>query len=785
MAEDVNKTGSRKISATLTLYVIRETIPFYVITIITLTFIIFAQQIIRQNDFLSVVDVPFRTLMASIACILPGILIITTPFSALIATLLTINRFSSDRETTSIMASGLKSRQIALPVIITGLLATALTLVFTLYLNPRCLQFLNTLKLEALKRAVEIQVKPQTLTTLFNDQLVLVRNVTPETGQWKGIFVYHPTPDNKIVIVSAAKGNVRIEADRPDVNTVGIQMEDGFTATTSAENHPTETITRFKRLYVRLSDSASTPLAATRPVSKRAYQELSSGQLKTQLRTLAPDSTEYRAASVEWHKRLAMAFGAIVLVIIAIPTGLSLSARSGRAFTVITGLIIAVTYYILTVTGQNLAFTGAIPVVAGTWLANIVILTLSFIIPNRPVPALKSPFPALRLFNRGHRSASVSERPLVSEQRTRNFRVFDIVNLLLLKNLTAYSILTLAALLSLTVIFTLTDLVPSVARNRIPTSYLAGYFWYLTPYLIYLCAPFGLMLGLLITFGLLARTNQLTALSANGLSPYKFAIALTAFAVLISSGLYYLSEQIIPESNRRQDERYNTIKNRKTEQATLAFGRKWVYSLDDKLFSFQHINDNNQLLNATAYDIGGPSHLLCSVTHADKAEQISNNTWQSVSGGWQEEFCNAPGPLSPPGQSGVTFTASQGAALFRKPVNESSKMNIRELGSYLRQLSASGISAAELKIDYEKKKSFPLYCLIFISLAFPFCLTLTSRKILTRLTTGLSLCLIFWTITSVLESLGRQGRLSAELAVWGGPAAFLALGIYLFFRIGK
>lgn len=778
----------RRIPTTLALYLIREAIPFCLLTVTVLTFIIFAQQVIRQNDFFPI-EVSLPKLFTVIACLLPSILIITIPFSVLIATLLLINRLSSDYEVTALMTAGVKSTQIALPLAAIALVSTALTFFLSSSLNPACLRFLNTLKLEALKHAVEIQIKPQTLTTLLKNQLILVRNVSPDTGQWKGIFVYRLTPDNKVVIVNAAKGSVKVETGQSNTGppVAGIQMEDGFTVTTSQSDTPSQTITRFRRLYVRLSDAAPSISDTAKPSDKKVFQEMSSARLRAQLDELKPDSAEYRTASVEWHKRLAMSIGALVLIIIAIPVGLSLSGRSGRTSAIITGLLIAIVYYILTVTGQNLALSGAIPVIAGVWLANISILTLSLLIPATPAPAFTFHLSVLRSPNYQNRSVSHQEIVRPTGRYIKGFRFFDIINLLVLKNLAAYSILSLFALLSLTIIFTLTDLAPSAVRNRIPVSYILGYFWYLTPYITYLCAPFSLLLGLLLTFGILARTGQLTALSASGLSPYKSAIPLLTFASLIGIGSCYLSEQIVPESNRRQDERYNTIKNRKTEQATLAFGKRWVYSLDDKLFSFQHISSDNQLLNVTAYDFNGPTHLLCRITHADRAEQTSPNTWQAVSGNWQENLCQADeGVHQGVHQGNTEFQVSQGAALFKTPMNESAKMSIRELGGYLNQLAAVGISSPELKIDYEKKKAFPLYCIIFVSLAFPFCLTLTtSRKILSRLTTGMILCLVFWTTTSILESFGRQGRLPAEMAVWGGPAAFLALGIYIFFRSGK
>ncbi|HWQ35126.1 MAG TPA: LptF/LptG family permease [Blastocatellia bacterium] len=773
---------AKRFSFTIATYIIRETIPYYIISAGLLTFIIYAQQFIRQTEIFQI-DGQLSLTLRTMACLLPGILTITIPFAALLSTLLVINQLSSNRESVSISASGMSTAQTAVPLMLLGLGATTITLALTIYVNPLSIRSLKNLRIQALKRALELRIKPQTLTSVFRDYLIYINSVSQDSGEWKGIFVYHPTSENGALIVSAARGRIQVVSPLNEPGIIGIQMEDGITITSgNTGNQQSQTTTKFKRSYIKLSDSDSdTTLLSDQP--GRTVQELSFSQLASQATNLPRNSAEQRQATIEWHKRLALAASAVVLVMLAIPIGLALSGISGRTSTVILGLAIATGYYFATIAGQNLTMTGVTPPFAGLWAASALGISISLLttlkqrriaeLAGNLLPDLKS-----HLF----RKAPAAANPAAGKE-FRGGKVLNTVSLMLLSEFAKFAALSTLTIVTLTIIFTLSDLVPSIARNRVPLQFVAGYLWQLSPQLLYLCTPFGLLLGMLFTFGLLTRTSQLTALSAHGLSPYQIFLPLITAAIVTSLALFYLSEKVLPESNRRQDERYNRIKGRNAEQATMAFGQKWVYGTDHRLYSFQHISESNHLLNATVYNLDNPSHTLCEITHADRAVRISDNVWQAVSGGWHENFCDNAGQNRP--DHPASFQVAEGVALFRRTTSESSKMNLSSLARHIRQLSAAGIPASSLKVDLEKKKVFPFFSLVLIVLAFPFCLTATSRRLLVRLNLSLILCLTFWTVSHLLESMGKQGRLSAELAVWGGPAAFLALGIYLFFRVGK
>jgi LPS export ABC transporter permease LptG len=763
-------------------YLFREIVPFYIISVLSLTFIIFSQQLPR---YLNLINLDASALLNArlMITLLPSILIITLPFSAVFSTLLVINKLLSDHENTGISACGLSPLTTGLPFIFSGCLTGIATFLLTTSLAPASLKSLQALRIEAIKYALTLKIQPQILNNTFKDHLILVQRISQQTGDWQGILIVRPTSETDLLTVSATRGRVQfLQSSLPgSEDSIGLELEDGITLTSQKDNLRPQKITRFKKLVIRLSD---TNLPVPMPEEfRKSIQELSFTQLASQIKRLPPDSLEYRQASTEWHKRLALPTGAVLLVLLIIPIGNRLSTHSGRGFNIIVGLVIAAAYYFISIAGQNLSLTGAVKPLPGVWAANLTALLTALVITGRAVRAssisgLNLITPLKRLLPEGNHTTK--------EPRTDRFgRLIDSVSYLISSEFIRFTIPAVLILLALAIIFTLFDLVPSIARNRIGENYVLGYLGYLTPQLTYQLIPFGMLFGLLLTFGILARSNQIVALSAHGLSPMQIALPVIAITLLFGLIQFTLSESILPATNRNQDERYNIIKGRKTEQTVVAFNKKWVYDTDQTLFCFDHINSDNQLLNATAYQFEPSGHTVCQVVHADKSEQTGDKTWKAMEGVWKEVICPRQDDSESGDFKGTGMYSSEGAALFRKPVNESSKMNLEELSSQINRMRNSGSPAAELIVDYERKKAYPLFGLILVILALPFCLTFTSGTMVAKLNLCLLLSLMFWTGSLALEALGKKELLPSALSVWGAPTAFGALGIYLFFRVRK
>src|SRR5262249_39498061 len=158
--------------------------------------------------------------------------------------------------------------------------------------------------------------------------------------------------------------------------------------------------------------------------------------------------------------------------------------------------------------------------------------------------------------------------------------------------------------------FTLLDLIPSIVKSGIPLPYAASYLAYRAPQFFYDVAPFALLVALLMSFNVLSRSNQLVIIASAGQSRMRTINAVLMAAGALSFALWALSNYALPHTNREQDDRYNKIKGRQVEQTTIAFGRKWVFGKDDSIYSYQRLDPDDSLINASIYRLDGDRSLL-------------------------------------------------------------------------------------------------------------------------------------------------------------------------------
>lgn len=773
----------RKLSITLLSYILRLTIPYYLITLTLLTSIIFIQQITRQAEIFSS-GIPLNLVYLILIHTLPTITFITIPFSAIISTLVTINRLASDQETTAIQSSGLGLKQIFIPFIILGTLLTSLTFYFGQYITPRSIKTLRTLKAESIKTATELRIKPKTLTPLFN-RLLFVHSINNKTGQWEGIFFISKSDiPGETLVSSAEKGSIEIIDN--ETASVGIQLSNGVSIVTAPDSLKPQEITSFKNLHSRLSDSSQSPIPEE---AKRKYQEMEFADLNHIFRTRERNS-ESIFIDIEWHRRLALSFSALALILMAVPVGLKFSMFAGKTSTVIIGTIIAIIYYFISIAGQNLALTGYLPPPAGVWLANISVLFLA-IATALTTKTNRSGFSPKENSKHGKQKTSPELTfPRTTSQKTQpehppRWSIPGTTNLMIIRESARFTVISVLTLITLTIVFTLFDLLPAISRNNIPSSYTLTYLGYLTPQMLYYTVPFSLLVGILITFGILTRSNQTVALLASGISPYQITTAVLLFCVTICGIILYMSETILPATNIQQDLRYNSIKGRRADQTVTMFGSRWTYGSQNLIYSFDHIDSANHLFNATVYKFLPESYHLCEISHADKATPVSGTNWQSTEGSWQETICPPGSPPASHSEQPVIFTAIEGPSLFTKPVNAPSKLSRSDLAHQITLMSRSGIYIHDLAVEFHKKLVFPFFGLIMVLLAIPFCFSMSNRNLLTKAAYAILLSLTFWTVSSIIENIGKQGTISAGLAAWSTPIIYLFLSLYLFFRISR
>src|SRR4029077_3841014 len=99
-------------------------------------------------------------------------------------------------------------------------------------------------------------------------------------------------------------------------------------------------------------------------------------------------------------------------------------------------------------------------------------------------------------------------------------------------------------------------------RNQISLLVVGEYLLNVTPFFLYNTTHLCILLAVLITFGLMQRANEITAIKATGLSIYRVIVPVLVAATLMAAGLFFFDQLYLPHANKRQDALRNKIKGK-------------------------------------------------------------------------------------------------------------------------------------------------------------------------------------------------------------------------------
>ncbi len=804
---------------------IGEAVPFIGLTFLVLTTLVFVQQLGRYSQVVLSFQASAEATVTFLLSMLPGIIVITLPVSLVLGTVITCSRQSADNELTVAQACGINQRGLGLPFLVLGLAGTLLSIYLTSEVAPNSLRRLKALRARIMLQEATLQIKPHLFITTFPNILLYVQDVDERTGDWVGVFILQQDEkNNQTRIVTAERGRLRInsgsrlslEAEllhgvsyETSGSLTGMETKTSpevlrparMTADGSVAAQEVESASEFEKASIKLSNRVEMNDSAEVP---GGLAEMTLGQLDRLSRGggAVADRLKWR---VEWHKRLAFPFACLTLTYITFLVALRGRRFSTRPRTVVAILFVALAYYLILVAGQNLASSRAVPAWLGVWLSNLLLggYILMASISNRrwlglPIDdywelALARLRGLTRLKGGG---SAVSDRPgfrgvfKPASFSSIRFALLNLINYLIISEILKYFMLALLALVVTSITFTLFDLIPALAKSDASAAYAASYLAYLTPQLAYYVAPFAIMVAILAGCSVLARSNQFVVLSAAGQGRNRIAVAILATVIVLAAGLWSISDHILPYTNREQDLRYHRIKNKQLEQTTIAFGRKWVFGKNQTIYSYQRIEPDNALQNVAAYQLSTDRRLLERSIFFSRAVQVDEFAWKLTTGRIEEirsdltierHFIDTARPPGQPASEDDRIIIEDGPALFRRTVNESTKMSSGDLRDYIARLGEIGITSTEMELDLHKRFAFPFSCLTLGILSIPLATTRRARRSSPVLSVaiGVGISLILWLLMTVFEAAGKQASLPVTVAIWGPQVLFLAIGVFL------
>jgi LPS export ABC transporter permease LptG len=335
--------------------------------------------------------------------------------------------------------------------------------------------------------------------------------------------------------------------------------------------------------------------------------------------------------------------------------------------------------------------------------------------------------------------------------------------------------LSFLGLLGLFYISTFLDKAEKIFKGDASLGLVLQFLLHMTPQYVYFVVPLAVLLSVLVTFGLLARSSELTVLKACGISLYRVSLPIIGLSLVGSALLFGLEQGVLAESNRKADAADRVIRNL-PQQNLNPMNRRWVVARDGSVYHYGFFDaPQTTLTNLTVYAPKPDAWRLSSMTYAASAAH-RDGAW-TARNGWVRDYAKGTAryagfrtrslPLEPPDYFGTSA-----------PVAE--LMTVPELQAHIAELADSGVNVVPLAVELQRKIAFPFVTLVMSLLAIPFGVTTGKRGALYGIGIGIVLALSYWIVLHVFLAIGGAGLLPPFLAGWSANIIVAGAAAYLF-----
>jgi LPS export ABC transporter permease LptF/LPS export ABC transporter permease LptG len=767
----------------LTRYILREVTAHALIGVAIFTFVLFTRDLGHILELVVRASAPLPSVAEIFSFTVPLALTYTLPMSVLVGILIGLSRLAADSEITAMRASGMGVWTFLRILSIFVIAAWLVALVNGIYIAPRSQAALGHLEDRLKGSQVSFEIQPRVFYEGFPKYVLYVQDVKTAQGAavWKGVFMADVSDAANPKITLAREGIVVSEA--PD--RLHLHLIDGSAHEADPKDSDHYQISTFEQTDIPIE----LPSTENKSDESLPASLMTTGALLEKAGRSDPISARWYL--IEFHRRFALPTACLVLALVGIPLGLS-SKKSGKSGGFVLTILLVFAYYVVSLVGVSLARQGRVSPWFGAWLADIVFFALGLFLLLR---AEKRPFELAYLRGSGKRQQPLLASSFLRGRRDNAFqrvstrrRVFSasfptLLDDYVLRDFFVYLGMILSTFLVLVLVFTLFELLGDILRNKIPPVLVAEYVLNVTPYLLYNIAPLVMLLAVLVTFGVMQRSNEITAIKATGTSIYRIVTPVIVAAGVFAAGLFFADQFYLPHTNKRQEALHNQIKGR-PPQTYLRPDRKWIFGEANDIYYYQFFDpDRDQFGNISVFQLNKANFTVTRRIHADRARWSENlNRWE-YERGWVRTLNVSAIDDYRPFEVSTFPDLPETPSYFKKEVKQYSEMNYEELHKYIRDLQQSGFDVVRLRVELNKKLSYPLITFIMAILAIPFALSTGKRGAVTGVAVALGIAVFYTVVSRLFEAMGNLSQLPPALAAWSPDLIFILVGGYLILKV--
>ena len=287
------------------------------------------------------------------------------------------------------------------------------------------------------------------------------------------------------------------------------------------------------------------------------------------------------------------------------------------------------------------------------------------------------------------------------------------------------------------------------------------FFIYKLPLILVQITPVGILLAVIITFGLMAKNNELMAMRASGVNLLSLMGPIIGCGAAATFFVFFIAEAVMPLTISQADRIWlEEVKGRRT--ATVHRSDIWLKG-DDTILHVKYFEPGTQVAKGITIHRFDTNFKLMERVDA-KTGLFNDGKWTLTKGLLQRRSDRFT--IQPFEQMEFELGFAPEDLVQAAPKPEA--MNIAQLYKYIRKVESEGYDATHYRVDWHAKVAFPVISLIMTLIGAGLAARGTIKEAVAgSVVYGLGLAFLYWIVFSFCLSLGYAGKLPPAVAAWG------------------
>ena len=322
--------------------------------------------------------------------------------------------------------------------------------------------------------------------------------------------------------------------------------------------------------------------------------------------------------------------------------------------------------------------------------------------------------------------------------------------------------LSLVTFVSLFIVVDFFEKIDRLVRAQLGLGALLEYLILKLPFAIGQVLPAAVLLGVMLTFGLMSRSHETMAIRTSGLNILSLIRPTIIYSGVVALLLLALNLYLIPWSQGRLDVFWQTQVNKKAPRNLHNLEHFW-YKGDQAIYNIVMFRKDIQTLEGVKIYLFDRQFHLVQIIAAARA-QWQGDHWRFFEG-YVQFFAPGTGAVTGEKFQQRDLVLTEHPKDFADLEKKVTEMDVNELYHYTARLERDGYKSTPYRVDLYSRFSLALTPLVLVMLGLGLALRHEQIYLTSMVAVGLGLMFVYWLFFGFCTSFGQAGSIPALLAV--------------------